>query len=190
MTGDEVDEARRQALTHFRWIDGDADVWSMLRDAASLRAIVTGLAALAAHGGPDLVVGIESRGFALAPAVAVHLGVGFVAVRKDGALFPGPLLQGETDSDYRGNRRTLSLRRDHLPPGARLVLVDDWVETGSQALAVTRLVREGGAEVVSLATIIDEASETARRRLPPIHSLLRAADLPSPGRVGGNRQDD
>lgn len=178
MTRDDVDEGRRQALEHFRWIEGDADVWSMLRDSASLRAIVNGLAALAARERPDFIVGIESRGFVLAPAVAVKLGIGFVAVRKDGAMFPGSLIQRQTATDYRGNQRALSMRRDHLAPGARLVLVDDWVETGSQAFAVTQLALEGGAEVVSLATIIDEASDTARHSLPPIHALLTGADLP------------
>lgn len=88
----------------------------MLRDSASLRAIVKGLAALAARGQPDFIVGIESRGFVLAPAVAVQLGIGFVAVRKDGAIFPGSLMQRQTETDYRGNHRTLSMRRDHLTP--------------------------------------------------------------------------
>lgn len=178
MTQDEVEQGRRHALARFRWIEGDADVWSMLHDHTALLAIVNALAALAESDQPDYIVGIESRGFVLAPAVAVRLGVGFVAVRNDGAVFPGSLIRRQTEADYRGNRRTLSMRRDHLRPGARLVLVDDWVETGSQALAVTQLAVEGGAEIVSLATIIDETSEPARRRLPPIRSLLTGADLP------------
>jgi len=170
-------EARAQAQAHFRWIEGDADVWSMLHDAASLRAIIDGLAALAAIDRPDFIVGIESRGFVLAPAVAVKLGIGFVAVRKDGALFPGQLAQRQTEPDYRGNRRILSARRDHLPAGARLVIVDDWVETGSQSFAVTQLASGCGAEVVSITTLIDEASDAARQQLPPIRALLLGADL-------------
>lgn len=174
-----IDEARAHVQSHFRWLDGDADVWSMLHHGESLRAIATALTALAAHDRPDVIVGVESRGFVLAPAVAVQLGVGFVAVRKDGAIFPGSLEQRQTEPDYRGNRSTLSMRRDHVAAGARLVIVDDWVETGSQARAVTEMVRDLGAEVVSLVTIIDETSDAIRRRLPPVRSLLRGDDLPN-----------
>lgn len=60
-------EGRAAALRHFRWIDGDADTWWMLRDAAALNAVVRGLSVLAARDRPDLIVGIEARGFALAP---------------------------------------------------------------------------------------------------------------------------
>ena len=178
MTRDVVGQGRWHTLEHLRWIEGDADVWSMLQDHAALSAIVTALADLAGRDRPDCIVGIESRGFVLAPAVAVALGIGFVAVRKDGAMFPGSLISRRTEVDYRGQQRTLSMRRDHLQPGARLVLVDDWVETGSQALVVAELAKEGGAEVVSVVTIVDEASDTARHRLPPIHSLVTGADLP------------
>jgi len=178
MTQTLVEGARAHVRTHFQWIDGDADVWTMLQNGAALAAIVQGLASMAATDRPDLIIGIESRGFVLAPAVAIQLGVGFVAVRKDGAIFPGPVIQRQTEPDYRGNRRTLSIRRDHVPAGARLVLVDDWVETGSQALTVSRLVDELGAKVVSLATIIDETSDVARSQLPHIRSLLTGNDLP------------
>ncbi|KQM16466.1 hypothetical protein ASF83_11645 [Plantibacter sp. Leaf171] len=177
MTQDEVAQGRRHMLEHFRWIEGEADVWSMLRDPKALGAIVNALAALAGRDRPDAIVGIESRGFVLAPAVAVRLGIGFVAVRKDGALFPGSLISKQTEADYRGRRQTLSVRRDHLESGARLVLVDDWVETGSQALTVTQLAKAGGAKVVSLSTIVDEADDAARHRLPPIRSLVTRADL-------------
>lgn len=172
-----IDGARAQVRDHFRWIDGDADIWSMLQRGASLKAVVDGLAAMAAIDSPDLIVGIESRGFVLGPAVALQLGVGFVAVRKDGAIFPGPVARRQTEPDYRGNRRILSIRRDHVMAGTRLVLVDDWVETGNQATAVSRLVDELGSEVVSVVTIVDETSEVVRHQLPRLRSLLRAGDL-------------
>lgn len=172
-----IDGARTHVRDHFRWIDGDADIWSMLQRGSSLKAVVDGLAAMAAIDRPDLIVGIESRGFVLGPAVALQLGVGFVAVRKDGAIFPGPVARRQTEPDYRGNRRTLSIRRDHVMAGTRLVLVDDWVETGNQATAVSRLVDELGSEVVSVVTIVDETSEVVRHQLPRLRSLLRAGDL-------------
>lgn len=179
MSGDEsILLARQRALQHFRWIDGHADTWTMLRDADSLKAIVHGLASLFRDEQVDVIAGIESRGFALAPAVAVALGVGFTPIRKDGVLFPGNVVRAQTDLDYRGNRRTLAARRDHFGSGQRVVLVDDWIETGSQAMTAADLISQCGATLVTIAVIIDEADKAVRQKLPPIRSLLVADDLP------------
>ncbi|PZE84118.1 phosphoribosyltransferase family protein [Curtobacterium sp. MCBD17_032] len=179
MTRDEdaVERARRAVLRRFRWLDGDADTWSVLADPDALAAVVAGLAALVAEDRADLVLGIEARGFVLGPAVALALGVGFVPVRKDGALFPGPLVRHVTDPDYRGRRWTLATRRDLVRPGQRVVLVDDWIETGGQATAAAALVDACGGTLVSVAVVVDEASAAARDALPPIRHLVRAADL-------------
>ncbi|WDF35248.1 phosphoribosyltransferase family protein (plasmid) [Arthrobacter agilis] len=179
MTGErDVATARQSARQHFRWIDGHADTWTMLRDADSLSVIVRGLARLAGGERPDVIAGIESRGFALGPAVAVALGVGFAPLRKDGGMFPGDTVQQVTDADYRGNTRTLLARKDHFERGQRVVLVDDWIETGSQAITASQLITTCEAELVAVVVIVDEASTTARSRLPPIRTLLTAAELP------------
>jgi len=175
---DPVTLARASALEHFRWMDGDADTWAMLADGTALAAIVAGLAQLARQHRPDVVVGIESRGFLLGPAVAAALGIGFVPVRKEGALFPGELVRQETEPDYRGNRQVLLARPELLPPGRRVVLIDDWIETGSQALAAAHLIASCRAKLVAVVVIIDEASPAARDQLPPISAVMTGADLP------------
>jgi adenine phosphoribosyltransferase len=174
---DTIFAGRQAVLEHFRWIDGAADTWSMLRSAESLSLIVAGLAALVESERPDVIIGIESRGFVLAPAVALALDVGFAPVRKDGSLFPGPLVKRVSGPDYRGNRRTLSARQDLFSPGQRVVMVDDWIETGSQAIAAEALVAACGALLVSVAVIVDEASAVARAELPTIMGLVRASEL-------------
>jgi adenine phosphoribosyltransferase len=168
---------RRHVLERFRWIDGDADTWAMLRDANALQAIVAALADLLADRELDVVVGIEARGFALGPAVALALGVGFSPIRKDGAMFPGDVIRHRSEPDYRGRTQLLAARRDHFAPGHRAGLVDDWIETGSQALAAQRLIADAGAELVAVAVIVDEAADDARASLPPIRSIVTAADL-------------
>ena len=149
----------------------------MLRNRDALKAIVRGLAHLAGEKQPDVIVGIESRGFALGPAVAVTLGVGFSPIRKDGSLFPGDVVEQLTEPDYRGSQRTLLARRDQFEYSQRVVLVDDWIETGSQAIATAQLIASCGAELVASVVIIDEASDSARSKLPPIRALLTSAEL-------------
>jgi len=82
-------DARAQVLGRFRWIDGHADVWHVFRDPIAFRTVVQALADPYRAAGVTAVAGVESRGFLLGGAVAMELGVGFVAIRKAGALFPG-----------------------------------------------------------------------------------------------------
>jgi adenine phosphoribosyltransferase len=174
-----VPDPRSAFLEHFRWEGHHADLWPIFRDPAALRAVVAGLAEPFRSVRPDAVIGIESRGFLLGGAVAVELGTGFAAVRKAGGLFPGPKVRRHTGPDYRGQAHELRLRTDDLRPGDRVVLVDDWIETGAQAAAVAALVREVGAELAGIAVVVDELAEMMRPQLPPVRSLVTAADLPA-----------
>ena len=170
--------ARRHVLEHFRWIDGDADTWTMLRDPAALRAVVHALADLLVDQELEVIVGIEARGFVLGPAVAIALGIGFSPIRKDGAKFPGDVFRHQSMPDYRGRTQVFHARRDHFSPGQRVGLIDDWIESGSQAVAAQRLTATAGAELAAVAVIIDEADGNARRVLPPIRSIVSADELP------------
>lgn len=169
---------RQYILQRFRWIDGDADTWTMLRDPVALRAVVNALADLMADQELDVIVGIEARGFVLGPSVAIALGIGFSPIRKNGAKFPGDVLRHQSTPDYRGRTQVFEARRDHYASGQRVGLVDNWIETGSQAVAAQRLIATAGAELAAVAVIIDEASDDLRQVLSPIQSIVTAAELP------------
>ncbi|MER0241779.1 phosphoribosyltransferase family protein [Streptomyces sp. HSW2009] len=170
--------ARDLTLEYVRWIDGHVDVWGVFRDAQALAGIVAGLAEPFRDAQVTAVCGVESRGFLLGGAVAVTLGVGFVPVRKDGGLFPGEKLVRETGPDYRNLRHRLHLQRSALGPTDRVLMVDDWIETGSQAVTVKDIVEECGATWVGCSVMVDELDPATQPTLGSIHSLLDAADLP------------
>ncbi|MEE1831983.1 phosphoribosyltransferase family protein [Streptomyces sp. SP17KL33] len=172
-----TDPARDLALSHFQWIDGHADVWRIFRDPAALSGVVRGLAATFESEGITAVCGIESRGFLLGAAVALELGVGFIAVRKQDGLFPGEKITRRTPPDYRRLRHELRMQRASLTAGDRVLLVDDWIETGSQAASVKSMVEEGGSRWGGCAVIVDQTSESCRRKLD-VRGLVRAAELP------------
>jgi adenine phosphoribosyltransferase len=167
----------------FAWVDGHADVWRLFADGALLERIADALAAPYAGGRVDKVAGIEARGFLLGAAVALRLGVGFAAIRKEDGLMPGPKATVRTAPDYRGRTPLLRLQRAAVARGERVVLVDDWIERGSQAAAARALVDDCGGELVGIAVVVDELEDdAARAALPPLHALVRAADLgPSGG---------
>ena len=83
-----------------------------------------------------------------------------------------------TKPDYRGKTRELSALRSQFAAGDKVLLVDDWIETGSQALTALDLVTACGAELLGISVLIDEAADSARELLPPITAVVSARDLP------------
>jgi adenine phosphoribosyltransferase len=124
------------------------------------------------------VCGIESRGFIVGAAAAGMLGVGFVAIRKQGNLFPGPKRQIETAPDYRGMRHVLQIQQESVQTGDRILLVDDWIERGSQASAARALIEGCDGNLVGIAVMVDQLDDSQRERMPPVTSLVTAKDLP------------
>jgi adenine phosphoribosyltransferase len=170
--------ARDLVLEHFGWIGGHANVWPIFRDPEALAAVVRGLAGPFREDGVTAVCGIESRGFLLGTAVAVELGVGFVAVRKGEGIFPGKKVTRHSAPDYRGIRQELRLQRTAVGPPDRVLLVDDWIETGSQASAVRSMVEECGGRWAGCSVVVDQTAP-ARRAGLGVRSIVTATELPA-----------
>lgn len=147
------------------------DITTLLKDAAGLRAVIEALAAQYRKSRPDLVVGIEARGFIFAPAVAYALGAGFVPVRKPNKL-PAATERIEYALEY--GTDSLEIHRDAVTPGARVLIVDDVLATGGTAQAVARLVERLGGVVLGIAFVVELAFLGGRRKLEgyPVFSLL------------------
>jgi adenine phosphoribosyltransferase len=123
------------------------------------------------------VAGRESKGFLLGGAAAIQLGVGFIAIRKAGSLFPGDTERLTTTRDYRGHNHELLIQRDRIHAGDRVLLVDDWAETASQARTGHQLIRHCGAVLVGTSLMIDQLDEPTRTDLTNVVSLARFTDL-------------
>ena len=107
----------------------------------------------------------------------MRLGAAFAAIRKGEGLFPGPKLTVPAAPDYRGNSHTLRIQTASVHEGDRVLLVDDWCETGSQALAARTLIEAGGAEFAGLACIVDQSAPGVTGRVGIYHWLIRAEGL-------------
>jgi adenine phosphoribosyltransferase len=119
---------------------------------------------------PDLLAGIESRGFLIAAPVAVLLGCGFVMIRKKGKL-PGKTIPHTYDLEYGSD--TVEIQSDAIEAGQRVVVIDDLLATGGTAAAAVRLCRMVGGNVVAAAFIIELTGLKGRDRLDvPVTSLL------------------
>ena len=120
------------------------DITTLLGDARAFRRAVDELAALFVDHGVDKVAGIEARGFVFGGALAHHLGVGFVPVRKAGKL-PHATVAVEYALEYGSD--VVEIHVDAVVAGERVLVVDDLIATGGTAEAAVRLLRGAGAVV-------------------------------------------
>ena len=151
------------------------DLTPLLADPDAFATSVDLMAMTIGRGAADEIVGIEARGFPQAAALAYHLGVGFVPLRKPGKL-PGDVHVQEYDLEY--GSTSLELHQDALGPGRRAVIVDDVIATGGTACAAIDLVRRTGAEVVGFLAILDLTALGGAARIAdkgvPVTALLSA----------------
>jgi len=157
--------------------DGRSDIWRAFADRELFARTVAALAVPFRGERYTKIAGVEARGFVLGGAMAAYTGAGFVGVRKQDGWLPGDVAERETEPDWQGRRHALRLQRGALGPEDRVVLVDDWFETGSQALASRQLIEETGATLVGMSIVVDDLSEDVRGRLGRLHALLRADAL-------------
>ncbi|OHC73272.1 MAG: adenine phosphoribosyltransferase [Rhodospirillales bacterium RIFCSPLOWO2_12_FULL_58_28] len=122
---------------------------------------------------PDILAGIESRGFLVAAPLALKLGCGFVMVRKKGKL-PGPTVSYEYALEYGVD--TIEIQKDAVAPGQRVMILDDLLATGGTLAASCELFRSVGAEVVGAACIIELTFLNGRSKLDVPFNALVAYD--------------
>jgi adenine phosphoribosyltransferase len=149
------------------------DISTILVDAAAWRHAVDRVAEAIRPFAPTHLAGIESRGFVFGAPAAYALGLGFVMIRKVGKL-PGAVVSHSYDLEYGSD--TLQVGHGIVPPGARVVLVDDLIATGGTARAAVELLRKVGADVPGAVFVIDLPELQGRARLGvPSMALLAFA---------------
>ena len=147
------------------------DISTLLAHAKAWHATIEQLADLIRPHKPDVLAGIESRGFLLAAPLALALGTGFVMLRKQGKL-PGITVRHTYALEY--GTDTIEIQADAIEKGKRVVLVDDLLATGGTMAAAITLLESVGAVVPASACIIELTFLEGRKKLPvPVEALLQ-----------------
>jgi adenine phosphoribosyltransferase len=146
------------------------DISTLLRHPDAWQVAMGRMAKLVRGYQPDLLAGIESRGFLLAAPLALKLGCGFVMLRKPGKL-PSATVGLDYALEYGSDR--IEIQADAVVPGQRVVLVDDLLATGGTMRAGIDLLRQVGAEVPAAVALIELSFLDGRKRLDvPFESLI------------------
>ncbi len=155
------------------------DITPILQDAKAFRVLVDVFVHryIDKSKRPDLVAGLDARGFILGSVIAYELNVGFIPIRKKGKL-PFSTVSEAYELEY-GNA-TLEIHTDAINPGQKVLLIDDLVATGGTMLASKKLLGRLGAHIIECAAIIDlpdlGGSSKIRKEGTPLFTILEFAD--------------
>ena len=130
------------------------DITPLLQDPRVFRVLIDAFVHRYMHPAlrPDVVAGLDARGFILGSVVAYELGLGFVPIRKKGKL---PFTTVEETYELEYGSATVELHTDAVKPGQRVLLIDDLIATGGTMLAGKKLLETLGATVIQGAAIVD-----------------------------------
>ena len=122
--------------------------------------------------GAEIIVGPEARGFIIGCPVAYALTIGFAPVRKPGKL-PREVITADYGLEY--GTDTLTMHKDAIKPGQKVLICDDLLATGGTVEATVRLIEELGGEVVGAAFIIELMELNGREKIKniPIKTLIQ-----------------
>jgi adenine phosphoribosyltransferase len=149
------------------------DISTLLAHADAWQVAMGRMARVVAPALPDLLAGVESRGFLVAAPLALKLGCGFIMLRKRGKL-PGPTVGIDYALEYGSDR--IEMQADAVKSGQRVVVVDDLLATGGTMAAGIALLRQQGAVVPAAAALIELAFLNGRRRIEVPFNALASYD--------------
>jgi adenine phosphoribosyltransferase len=141
------------------------DITTLLADPDGLHALIDSIGSHYEGMDVDLVVGMEARGFILAPMLAYRLKAGFIPVRKPNKL-PGATASVAYELEYGSDE--LHVHLDAIKPGMRVLICDDLLATGGTAAATVQLVRDQGGVVLGCAFAIELTFLEGRSRLQEV----------------------
>jgi len=153
----------------FAWLDPT----SIYINAAAFRDLLDDLCTELESVEIDVVAGIDAMGFVLGAAIGARLGRGFLPIRKAGKLCVDT--DKVTFGNYSGRTQEMEMRMPAFARGTRVLLVDQWVETGGTMDGAMRLVeRQGGLVAGILAIAVEDNERTAhyRRSYPVISAVM------------------
>lgn len=135
-----------------------SDVTPIFAEPAAFAALVDDLLMPFREARLQCVVGTDALGFVVGTALALRLGVGFVPIRKGGKL---PVRHERVAfKDYSGAEKIFELRAEPWPAGTRVLLTDEWIETGATAKAAVTLIERAGGVVAGIAAIAFRKNES------------------------------
>lgn len=131
---------------------GFKDITPLIEDPGCFNHVIDRIASWGKTKKPDVIAGIESRGFLFAAPVAHQLKLGVAVIRKKGKL-PRETVTVKAPNEYA--LEYFEMHTDSIRPSQRVLIVDDLIATGSSSISAINLVKKLGGEVVGFASVVE-----------------------------------
>jgi len=141
------------------------DITTLLQNGEAYKAAIDAMRELIKDKQIDLIAGPEARGFVVGAPLAYSLGIGFVPIRKSGKL-PGETIEADYALEY--GKDKLSMHKDAIRPGQRVLIADDLLATGGTIQTSINLIRQLGGDIVGAAFLIELSYLDGRNKLDGI----------------------
>ena len=146
------------------------DISTIMRSNEAMEYVIESLHDQIKDWQPDIIAGIESRGFLFATPLALKMNLPMMMIRKAGKL-PGELVSYEYDLEY--GTDTIQIQSDAIQTGQKVVIIDDLLATGGTLEASIKLCQKVGGEVIGCGVVIELDFLNGRKNLSaPCKSLI------------------
>ena len=146
------------------------DISTIMRSNEAMEYVIDSLHDQIKDWQPDIIAGIESRGFLFATPLALKMGLPMIMIRKAGKL-PGEVVSYEYDLEY--GTDTIQIQSDAIQAEQKVVIIDDLLATGGTLEASIKLCQKVGGEVVGCGVVIELDFLNGRKNLSaPCKSLV------------------
>jgi len=172
------DDVRRHLTIRFPLVDAHPDVAGVLRDPELLALLGPAMAMPYLGAGITKIFAPEARGPIVGALVAQELGAGLVLARKGDRNHPGADEEICSEATWRGRSEVFQSRSFDLGQDDVVLLVDDWITTGSSLRALRALVERSGACCVGAAVLVNKAADEVIDELS-VHWIVRFDELVS-----------
>ena len=142
---------------------GASDIFPLLLDGEAFHELVERLAALFEGVKIDKIACIEARGFILGSALAYKLQIGIIPLRKEGSSKNEVFTARFTD--YTGKEKILEMSKSAVNPKDKILIIDDWVETGGALKAAIELIEGAQGEIVGIGAFMDDSTDETKELL-------------------------
>ncbi|KAI9635566.1 putative adenine phosphoribosyltransferase [Dioszegia hungarica] len=153
------------------------DIFPLMRDPYAFESLITHLVhhITTTHTvKPDVIVGLDARGFLLGPIIAMRLGAAFVPVRKGGKL-PGQVDTVAYEKEYGVDE--FQMQKGAVQARQKCIVVDDLIATGGSAAAAGQLIKSAGGSTLEYLFIISLPFLNGADRLDaPVYAMIEAED--------------
>ncbi len=148
------------------------DLSPILNNSRYFRYVINNIAKPFIKNKPDVVIGIDARGFIFAAAVAYKLNLGLVMIRKKGKL-PWKKIQRRYKLEYGDS--AIEIHKDAIKPGEKVLIIDDVLATGGTMKAAVDLVEKLKGRIIGIGFVAELAFLKGRKMLRNynVYSLVK-----------------